>query len=87
MYPFLWKRKILIVKVSVLSKAAGVELKEIISIDYSWGEIDLVTKPVSLMMARDCNGAASKRESSVGLDIEAEDIDVTDTVTVVWSIG
>lgn len=75
------------VKASVLSKAAGVELKEIISIDYSWGEIDLVTKPVSLMMARDCNGAASKRESSAGLDIEAEDIDVTDTVTVVWSIG
>lgn len=34
-------------KAGVLSKAAGVSLKDIITIDYSWGEIDFVTRPVN----------------------------------------
>ena len=34
-------------KAEVLSKAAGVTLGDIQIIDYSWGEIDFVTRPMN----------------------------------------
>jgi uncharacterized protein YggE len=71
-------------KARVLSKAAGVELGEIMYIDYSWGELRLFseTEVEPRMMA--CMAA----DSAVGsIDIEPEDVDVSDSVTVVWSIG
>jgi uncharacterized protein YggE len=71
-------------KARVLAKAAGVELGEILCIDYSWGELRLFseTEVEPRMMA--CMAA----DSDVGnIDIEPEDVDVSDSVTVVWSIG
>ena len=42
-------------KASVLTKAAGVALKEIQSIDYSWGQIDFEIQPMNrMLMAEDC---------------------------------
>ena len=73
------------IKANVLSTAAGVSLKEIMTIDYSWGEIDFVTRPVNELMMRSCIDS-ELAEESINFDIEADDIDVTDTVTVVWSI-
>ena len=74
-------------KAAVLSKAAGVELGVIQTIDYSWGEIDFVTRPMNEMMLRECCAAPMADESdSYKFDIEADDIDITDTVTVVWEI-
>ena len=55
------------------------------TIDYSWGEIDFVTRPVNELMMRSCIDS-ELAEESINFDIEADDIDVTDTVTVVWSI-
>lgn len=72
-------------KAKVLSTAAGVLLKDIITIDYSWGEIDFVTRPVNELMLRECC-VMPDCEEGIGLDIEADDIDVTDTVTVIWNI-
>lgn len=75
-------------KANVLSKAAGVMLKDILTIDYSWDEIDLVTRPVNDLMLRECCIEPDMDyESGIDLDIEVDDIDVTDTVTVVWEIG
>lgn len=74
-------------KAEVLSKAAGVSLKDIITIDYSWGEIDFVTRPVNELMLRECCAVPTECDERIDLDIEADDIDVTDTVTVVWEIG
>ena len=70
-------------KAEVLSKAAGVNLKEIASIDYSWGEIDFEVRPFEnyKMMA-----LPDEAEDSYEMDIEPDDIDMSDTVTVVWSI-
>ena len=75
-------------KAAVLSKAAGVSLGEIITIDYSWGEIDLVTRPMNkVMLEARCMAAEPCDAGSYEIDIEAEDIEVTDTVTVIWSIS
>ena len=73
------------IKANVLSTAAGVSLKEIMTIDYSWGEIDFVTRPVNELMMRSCIDS-ELAEESINFDIEADDIDVTYTVTVIWSI-
>jgi len=74
-------------KAVVLCQAAGVQLKNIMSIDYSWGEIDFVTKPVNEMMLCDYNAKAMRSVESIDLDIDPDEIEVTDTVTIVWEIG
>ena len=72
-------------KASVLTRAGGVALREIQSIDYSWGEIDLEYRPMRGDMMIACREAPMAK--SYELDIEPDDIDVSDTVTVVWEIA
>ena len=73
-------------KAEVLSRAAGVSLKEIQNINYSWGEVDLEVRPMPAMLASGMT-RASKIMGSYDLNIQPEDIEVEDTVTVVWEIG
>lgn len=70
-------------KAKVLAEAAGVTLGAIVTIDYSWGELEIFSAPVERCMMSAANDAAD----SYRMDIEPDDIDVTDTVTVVWEIG
>ena len=70
-------------KASVLTQAAGVALKDIQSIDYSWGEIDFEVRP---MLLEDTSGSMMAPTGSYKMDIEPDDIEISDTVTVVWEI-
>lgn len=70
-------------KAKVLAEAAGVILGDIVTIDYSWGELEIVARPVERCVMSTPNAATD----SYQMDIEPDDIDVTDTVTVVWEIG
>ena len=72
-------------KAEVLTMAAGVSLKDIKNIDYSWGEIQFEYAPMRRDMI--CNAVMTEGSSSFDMDIEPDDIDVSDTVTVVWEIG
>ena len=76
-------------KASVLTQAAGVTLKDIQSIDYSWGEIDFEYRPMNrMLMADECLARPMLGESAgYDMDIEPDDIEVSDTVTVLWEIG
>lgn len=71
-------------KAAVLSKAAGVELKEIQDINYSWGQVKFEYEPLE-------NGMFLQPEimyeKSYDIDIEPDDIDASDTVTVIWEIA
>lgn len=66
-------------KALVLCEAAGVTLGDLLSINYSWGEIkvssrtDFVLSEAAPVMAK-------------AFDFEPEDIDLTDTATFVWEI-
>ena len=71
-------------KAQVLAKAAGLSLGDILNIDYSWGEIDFVSKPMDTFALQECRMPTSV--GSYDIDIEADDIDITDIVTVVWEI-
>lgn len=75
-------------KASVLTQAAGVTLKNIQNIDYSWGEIDFEYRPMNrMLMADECLAAPMVAEgASYDMDIEPDDIEVSDTVTVLWEI-
>jgi uncharacterized protein YggE len=74
-------------KARVLAKAAGVVLKDIRSIDYSWGEIDLEFRPTGRMMCESNCAPMAEGAGSYDLDVEPDDIEVSDTVTVLWEIG
>ena len=72
-------------KAEVLTRAAGVSLRDIKNIDYSWGEIQFEYAPMRRDMI--CNTAmAAECDGSFDMDIEPDDIDIADTVTVVWEI-
>jgi uncharacterized protein YggE len=71
----------------VLAGAAGVMLKDIQSIDYSWGEINFEVSPMRGDLMVDKRMAPMAAKASYDMDIEPDDIEVSDTVTVVWEIG
>lgn len=73
-------------KAAVLTQSGGVGLKEIQSIDYSWGEIDLEYRPMRGDALIECR-AVPMAAKSFDPGIEPDDIDVSDTVTVLWEIG
>ena len=73
-------------KADVLTKVAGVKLGNMVTIDYSWAEIDFVSRPMeNLMLAESCM-RCSEEDAAYDIDINPDDIDVTDNVTVVWEI-
>ncbi|WP_035795833.1 SIMPL domain-containing protein [Butyrivibrio sp. WCD3002] len=72
-------------KAAVLTSAAGVTLKDIKTIDYSWGEIEFEYSPMRGDML--CKSALMEESCrSFDMDIEPDDIEVSDTVTVMWEI-
>ena len=72
-------------KAVVITAAAGVTLKDIQNIDYSWGEIEFEVNPMNRLM-KSCAPVAACADSSYDIDIEPDGIEVSDTVTVVWEI-
>lgn len=72
-------------KAVVLTKAAGVKLKDIQSIDYSWGEINFECSPMQNGMLR--TAMACKADGAYDVAIEPDDVEVSNTVTVIWEIA
>ena len=73
-------------KAAVLTGAGGVTLGEMQSIDYSWGEINIECSPMRGNMLMEACEAPLAKGMSYDLDIEPDDIDLSDTVTVIWEI-
>ena len=69
------------IKAEILSKASGVTLGDIINIDYSWGEVEIYSEPIQNYCL-----VESTISESYNIDIEADDIDLQDNVTIVWEI-
>lgn len=75
------------IKADVLSRSSGVSLGEIKTIDYSWQEVEVYTKPVrNLYLAESITSYLERSSDSYDIDIEADNIEVEDTVTVIWEI-
>ena len=67
-------------KASVLATASGLTLGKIQNIDYNWGEIMLYSRTRMQEPIDCCEYNLSH------MDIDPEDINVNDTVTVIWEI-
>lgn len=68
-------------KAVVLAEASGVKLGDIRNIDYSWGEIRFESDRMPIAGELGC-----KEETRFDIDIDPDDIEVSDTVTVEWEI-
>lgn len=68
-------------KAEILCSAAQVKLGELLTIDYHWGELELISN-TDYRIADRCMAIAAGHE----IDIEPEDISLSDTVTFVWEI-
>ena len=70
-------------KTEILTKVSGVTLGELVSIDYNWGELHLYS-PTHYEIDPPCMARASATPTA--MDIEPDDIDVSDSITFVWEI-
>lgn len=68
-------------KAEVLADAAGVKLGELQNIDYSWSEIHFEHK------MQVCESEYSLKESAAPFNIEPEDVNISDSVTAIWTIS
>lgn len=71
-------------KAEILTKASHVTLGELTSIDYNWGELHLFS-PTQYDFSCNYMGSAQSAPSA-NINIEPDDIDVSDNVTFVWEI-
>lgn len=70
-------------KAQILCEASGVELGELLTIDYNWGELNIVSH-TDYMLEEKC--MAMPVGGLADMDIEPDDIDVNDTATFVWEM-
>lgn len=70
-------------KAQILCEASDVELGQLLSIDYNWGELNVISH-TDYMLEDRC--MAMPTSSLADIDIEPDDIDVSDTATFVWEI-
>lgn len=71
-------------KAKVLAQASGAQLGNIISIDHSWGEVDIYSERV---LSVGVDEPVLYNKGPLNLNIEADDIDLNDTVTVMWTLS
>ena len=72
-------------KADVLCHCLGVKLGELLSIDYNWGELNVLSR-TRYEIADEMMPLMAASECSVP-EIEPDDIDVRDTATFVWEIN
>lgn len=68
-------------KAEILCEASGVTMGDLIAIDYNWGELDIYSHT-----RYDCCEDSMPMIGCKSIDIEPDDIDVSDTATFVWEI-
>ena len=71
-------------KAEILCKATGAELGQLISIDYNWGELNIVSRTSYEM--EDCLMPLAAMDKCCAPEIEPDDINVSDTVAFTWEI-
>ncbi len=70
-------------KAQILCEAAGVTLGELLNIDYNWGEINVVSH-TNYMIENRC--MAMPMGGLADMELQPDDINVSDTATFVWEI-
>ena len=70
-------------KAEILCDASGVKLGNLLNIDYNWSELDIY----SHTRLDCCEDAIAPKMKAASIDIDPEDIDVSDSATFVWEIN
>jgi uncharacterized protein YggE len=70
-------------KAEILCEASGVTLGALLSIDYNWGELNVVSH-TKFSFDEEMDMAC---ERAIDMEIEPEDIKVNDTATFIWEIN
>ena len=73
-------------KAVILCKASGNELGQLLSIDYNWGELNVISRTRYAMEDDIQPLTLMAMSSSSAPEIEPDDIDVSDMVTFSWEI-
>lgn len=69
------------IKAEIIAKASEVQIGDILDIDYSWSDINIYHEDNVMYDDIDCCDSEIN-----AIDLEAEDLSTSDTVTVTWQI-
>ena len=72
------------IKAEIITKSAGVELGDIIDINYSWVDVEFRTRSYDFARPMICKSASTK--GGYDIDIDPDDIEKSDNITVVYQI-
>jgi len=70
-------------KADILGEASGVQIGQLLSVEYNWADINVYSKT---RFTDDVLACKALSADSFSADIEPENIDVEDTATFVWEI-
>ena len=73
-------------KAEVLAAAAGVQLGDMICLNYAFADADFEVRPMNRALAAD-ECAAPRMAKGFDIGITPDDISLSDTVTVIWAIA
>ena len=76
-----------VAKAGILASASGTVLGAVQSIDYSWSSILFDISPIKSLCDDEACAVEAASVGSYDMNIEPDDIEVSDTVTIVWEIG
>ena len=76
-----------IAKVQRLAEAAEVDLGWIVNIDYSFADAVFEVRPMRMAVNQKAAYGGAEEDCCYDINVEPDDIRVTDTVTVVWEIN
>ena len=68
-------------KAGILAAASGVQLGELLSIDYNWGELQVFSDTNCSIQAK-----AMRAECSMDMNVDPADIELSDSAAFVWEI-
>lgn len=71
-------------KAEILAGAAGAALGPAKEIDYSWEEVEILSKSTGQL--RCSRGEGACEAAAFDMDMEPDDVEAVDTVTVVWEL-
>ncbi len=72
-------------KAEILCAASGVKLGTLLNIDYNWSEISVLSRTGYMLAEDNLRGAAPMKARSI--DIQPEDINVSDTAAFTWELA
>ncbi len=73
-------------KANIIADAAGVTIDGVVDINYSWSTMEFYSRDMNFTYCKKAMASPKAKEDTYDVDIEPEDIEKSDSVTIIFAI-